>query len=813
MVKALNNNFVISSLKAIGLATALKGIFSIAQKSVQAFAGFETVKTNLQIVTGSAEKAKEQFNELKELASATPFDVEGLASASVALQQVGVESKNVTQTLRMLGDVAGGSNDIFNRVVQNYAQILSVGQASAMDIRQFAQMGLPVYQMMKDMGIQGTVTADQITEMFKKMTSEGGKFFNGMSLQSETLNGKISTLKDTWKEYGATLAETTGLSDLWKKVTGSFTDFLQEQTDIMDEQQKMEELKAGYLNGEIIPSYEYLQKTIDNYTTSLKELGKDQAYINNIMNKFTVEGSLEDSYKKAKIELDSLQEQYDYQKKLLKIEEDRVKANEELVKKQKEQEDKYASIYSDVESQLAETTSGRIGELRKEIEGLQKLLDARGTVTYEYYTGPGMKPITSTYEKDVYDSDQKTDIRKLIKQKQKELNDLLRGEHIRDWFDVFNEVTGIDISSLRSLNKPGDKPGRIAGDIYASSVDESIKNTQKMAEVFGENLDFVDILKGQRDKIKSEVESLLSETGIDDPFKLEDDSIKKMIEKYQDLNEQIEKATKEQEELTKKQAREAYLKNLPKEKVSGLMQGSDVGNFVEGMQQGGVWGGILNTLLSALANVIGGLEGMNLILNPVTNMFQELAPTIKALLFPAAGLGKLMVYLGRGIQWVLNFLSVGAINYLSDRWDELSVTTETVNKNMGDLTKNLTELSEAIDKQEQYYLGEKMNLMAYNRYTTPVNDMILTPQGRFSTNPKDTIIATKNPSELSSNKINIQINNSQADNIDVDARQDNYGNIIIDISRKIAGDYARGTNGWDSAVGYRNQKQMGRRLS
>ena len=252
--------------------------------------------------------------------------------------------------------------------------------------------------------------------------------------------------------------------------------------------------------------------------------------------------------------------------------------------------------------------------------------------------------------------------------------------------------------------------------------------------------------------------------------------------------------------------------------ASGLVQGSDVGNFLQGMEEGGVWGGVINMFLTALTDIVGGLEGLNLILSPIKEMLKELAPTIKALLLPLLVVGKAIALLGKGIQWLLNFLTFGLIDKMAEQWDnlvtessELSSNTKEVNKNMSGLVQSLHELMDAIDKQEQYYLSEKMNLMAQNRYATPVNDMILTPKGTFSTNPRDTIIATQNPRGLSG--INVQINNSQAGNVDVTARQDNYGNLVIDISKKVASDFASGKNGWNEAVNYRDIKSMGRRLS
>lgn len=177
------------------MSTAQKAVSTLMQ-TISASASYEMLETNLAVITGSAEEAKKEFEELKKMASETPFDTAGLVSYATQLQAVGIKGDEVKKVLTMLGDSAMGDSVKMQRIVQNYAQILSVGKASAMDMRQFASMGLPVMSMMKDMGVEGQATAEQVTEMFKQMTSAGGQFYNGMIQGSRTFNGLVSTMGD-----------------------------------------------------------------------------------------------------------------------------------------------------------------------------------------------------------------------------------------------------------------------------------------------------------------------------------------------------------------------------------------------------------------------------------------------------------------------------------------------------------------------------------------------------------------------------------------------------------------------------------------
>lgn len=275
-----------------------------------------------------------------------------------------------------------------------------------------------------------------------------------------------------------------------------------------------------------------------------------------------------------------------------------------------------------------------------------------------------------------------------------------------------------------------------------------------------------------------------------------------------------------------------YAKGKAGLEALNLIQGTDVGNFVEGFQEGGLVGGVINTLIKALADVIGGIEGLNIILNPVKQLLQAFAPLIKALLYPFLLLANLLAKLGEVIMKVLNVLSFGLIEKLSLKFDSLVQSSDNLaeqQQNEADRLKALNDqyksLQAAIDEQNQYYLRKKMevNAQAYDRAlsSTSVNDMILTPQGNFSTDPNDYIIATKNPQGLGGGgntvvQMNVKINNTIANVADVKTTQtvnsDGSQEMVVMISRKIAGDAASGENGWDDAFNAREQRLAGRRV-
>lgn len=105
-----------------------------------------------------------------------------------------------------LGDAVsatGGGNDELNRMAQNLQQIANTGKATAADIKQFAYAGIDVYGILADYTGKSTaevqnmtISYDLLTQALQAASEEGGRYYNSMDTQSQTMNGRVSTLKD-----------------------------------------------------------------------------------------------------------------------------------------------------------------------------------------------------------------------------------------------------------------------------------------------------------------------------------------------------------------------------------------------------------------------------------------------------------------------------------------------------------------------------------------------------------------------------------------------------------------------------------------
>lgn len=199
------------------VSTAMAGLIGFG---VKYNSEIEQLQTSFEVMTGSAEKAKDIIKELQEIGAKTPFETKDLAEVTQLLMNYGLTADDAISKMQMLGDIAQGNSDKMNRIAMAYGQMSSAGKVSLEDIKQMIEAGFnPLQEISQTTGesmaslydriSDGTISIDEITASMERSTSAGGKYFQSMEKQSKTLNGQISTLKDNFSQFAGVLAEDT----------------------------------------------------------------------------------------------------------------------------------------------------------------------------------------------------------------------------------------------------------------------------------------------------------------------------------------------------------------------------------------------------------------------------------------------------------------------------------------------------------------------------------------------------------------------------------------------------------------------------
>nr|DAP80367.1 MAG TPA: tail tape measure protein [Caudoviricetes sp.] len=207
----------------IDLATAVLNKFAdVAKKGIDYNATMESYRTSFEVMTGSAEKAAEVVERLRKMGAETPFETTDLVQTTQLLMQYGFTADDAISKMSMLGDIAQGNKEAMTSIATGYAQMSSAGKVNLQDIKQMINGGFnPLQEISERTGesmaslydriSKGTMSIDEITQSMVNATSEGGKFYQSMEKQSQTLSGQLATLQDNANELLGSL--TSGLSE------------------------------------------------------------------------------------------------------------------------------------------------------------------------------------------------------------------------------------------------------------------------------------------------------------------------------------------------------------------------------------------------------------------------------------------------------------------------------------------------------------------------------------------------------------------------------------------------------------------------
>ena len=204
-----NEGMSLSLTKVLGIiggVTALKGFVS---ELINVRGQFQQLEIAFSTMLKSKEKADKLMGELVDIAAKTPFDLQGIASSAKQMLAYGSSAENVGDELVMLGNVAAGVGSQLGDLAYLYGTLRTQGRAYAVDIRQFAGRGIPIYEeLAKVLGVtkdkvselvkEGKVGFKEVEQAFKNMTSESGIYYNLMEEQSKSLTGQLSNLGDAW---------------------------------------------------------------------------------------------------------------------------------------------------------------------------------------------------------------------------------------------------------------------------------------------------------------------------------------------------------------------------------------------------------------------------------------------------------------------------------------------------------------------------------------------------------------------------------------------------------------------------------------
>lgn len=214
-----------------GLGTILKGaaaafggfavgdqIIQFGKGAIEAAGNYQGLQIAFETFLGSADKATAVLKDLQDFSALTPFTGEQVQQAGKALLAFGVSADDLKTTLTEIGDISAGTGKNFNELAVIYGKARTAGVLYAEDINQLVEAGIPVIEefakqlgttpgQVKKLASDGKIGFDNLKQAFSDLTAEGGKFGGLTEKLSQSLPGRISTLKDNFEQLQRSVGE------------------------------------------------------------------------------------------------------------------------------------------------------------------------------------------------------------------------------------------------------------------------------------------------------------------------------------------------------------------------------------------------------------------------------------------------------------------------------------------------------------------------------------------------------------------------------------------------------------------------------
>ena len=202
---------------AIGTGIAVAGGL-IAKSAVKAYATVETITQQFKILLKDQGAAVAHLKDLREFAAGTPFELHGIAEASRHLINFSDGLLGGRDSLNLVGDAAAAMNQDIAAVAMWTGRAYSSIKAG----RPFGEAA----QRLQEMGILTGTTRNKMEAMAKSgadgaeiwalLVQEMKRYEGGMEGLAGTIEGKNSTIRDSWKNMMASLGEF--FAPVWKRI-------------------------------------------------------------------------------------------------------------------------------------------------------------------------------------------------------------------------------------------------------------------------------------------------------------------------------------------------------------------------------------------------------------------------------------------------------------------------------------------------------------------------------------------------------------------------------------------------------------------
>lgn len=209
---------------AFGIAFSVRGLAQFGKKLIETRGEFEMQFVAMKQIIGDMDAATKIWNQTMQQALQSPFKAMQLVTYTKQLAAYRIETEKLYDTTRRLADISAGLGVEMSRLILAYGQVKTANYLRASEVRQFTEAGVNIagnlakyFTEIEGRAVSTVEVMERITKrmvlfsdveaIFKRMTDEGGEFFNMQEVQANTVKGQIMKLHDAYDQMLNTIGQ------------------------------------------------------------------------------------------------------------------------------------------------------------------------------------------------------------------------------------------------------------------------------------------------------------------------------------------------------------------------------------------------------------------------------------------------------------------------------------------------------------------------------------------------------------------------------------------------------------------------------
>lgn len=210
---------VLSDLRTMAMQyVSVWGAKTFIDNIIEQGGQLEQQRLSIGAILQDAAQANELFGKIKSLAIISPFGVTELDAMTKQLSAYGFKYNELYDMTKRLADISAATGTEVSRLALALGHVRSEGALSGYTLRQFSMGNIPLLEKLSEkigvttkeirkMVSKKEIGYDEVLEVMKELTDEGGIFYNAQETMSQALNAKFKNLRDSFQIMYSEMAE------------------------------------------------------------------------------------------------------------------------------------------------------------------------------------------------------------------------------------------------------------------------------------------------------------------------------------------------------------------------------------------------------------------------------------------------------------------------------------------------------------------------------------------------------------------------------------------------------------------------------